>query len=68
VHVDVGTLQAAFFAGLPGQIVLDMMHDGEAAEQGVAELVSAEPTSWCHDPAHAERCAKLLDVADPCWP
>ena len=43
--------------------MLRVTHDRKAAQYGVPELVPAQQAHGRHDPAHAERCADLLDVA-----
>ena len=42
VDVDVRPLQAPLLARLPRQIVLGVVHDRKAAEDGVAELMAAQ--------------------------
>ena len=40
-----------------------VLRDGEAAQNGVPELMAAQLAGRRHDPAHTERGADLLDVA-----
>ena len=68
VDVDVGSLQASFLAGLPREVVLGVIADGEPAEDGVAELMATQMPRGRHHPAHAERRADLFDVADAAGP
>ena len=60
---DVDALHAALFAGLPRQIVLEVLRDRQPAQDGVAELVAAQLPRRRHHPAHAEQRAELLGVA-----
>lgn len=62
-HIDRNPLHAARLAGLPGQVVLDVVPHGEAAQDHVAELVAAQFAHRSHDPAHAERGADALGVS-----
>lgn len=68
VDVDIGPLQAARLARLPGQIVFDVMEDRQSAQHDVAELVFAQSASRCHDPTHPQRRADLFDVATAARP
>jgi hypothetical protein len=43
--------------------VLCVVHDGEAAQNGVPELMAAQVAGRSHDPAHTQRGADLFDVA-----
>ncbi len=63
VDGDVDALQAPRLAGLPRQVVPEMLRDREAAEDGVAELMAAQQAGGRHHPAHAERRADLFGVA-----
>ena len=63
VDGDVDALHAALLAGLPRQIVFDVLRDREAAEDRVAELMSAQVSRRRHHPSHAERGAEFFGVA-----
>jgi len=58
--IDVDALHAARLARLPREIVLDVLDDWKTAEDGVAEMVSAQLPGGRHDPSHAERGADLF--------
>src|SRR5215472_16077081 len=63
IDVDIDALHAARLARLPRDVVLEVMRDRKAAENGVAELMTAElPRRRVH-PTHAERRAELFRVS-----
>ena len=63
VERDVDALHAAVLAGLPRQVVLNVMPDRKAAQDDVAEERGAEMARRRHHPAHAERGAELGGLA-----
>ena len=61
--VDIDALAAARLARPPGQVVLRMLPDRQAAQHHVAEERPAEVPRRGHHPSHAEHRAELLGVA-----
>ena len=62
-EVDVCPLAGALFARPPGQVVLSLMDDGEAAHDHVAKEMTAQVADWRHHPSHSERGANLFGLA-----
>jgi hypothetical protein len=42
--------------------VLEVLRDGQAAQHGISELMTAQLAGGRHDPSHSERGAQLLGV------
>ena len=63
--VEVRALARALFARAPGQVVLRVVQDGEAAHDHVAEQVLPQVTHRRHHPAHAESRADLFGLTRP---
>jgi len=62
VDGDVDALKAARLAGLPREIVFEVVRDRKAAEHRVAELMAAQLACGRHHPSHAERGAEFFRV------
>ena len=64
-QIEIGALAGALLARAPGQIVLRVVHDREAAHDHVAEEMPPKMPHRRHHPAHAERRADLLRLTGP---
>jgi hypothetical protein len=62
-EIEIGALTRPRLAGAPRQVVLAVMHDGEAAQHDVAEQVTPEMADRGHHPAHADRRADLFGLS-----
>src|SRR6185436_20003116 len=60
---DVDALHPPLLAGLPRQVVLEMLRDWQPAHHHVAELMAAQLACRRHHPAHPELRAELLGMA-----
>ena len=62
-EIEVGALAGAWLTRAPREVVLAVVHDRKAAEDDVAEEMTAQVPYRRHDPAHAERRADFLGLA-----